>query len=128
MQNPLQISFRGIPHSDAVEMKIREKAEKLEKYYPHIVSCKVVVESEHHHHHQGNLYHVRINIMTPQKEIVVSHEHHDKQDYENVYVVIRDAFSSARRQLENHAQIQRGHVKKHEAPVINIPEPGEALS
>ncbi len=117
MQNPLQISFRGIPHSDAVEQKIREKSEKLEKFYPHIVSCKVVVESEHHHHHQGNLYHIRINIATPHKEIVVSREHHDKQDYENIYVAIRDAFNSARRQLEDHARIQRGNIKKHNLQV-----------
>jgi len=28
MQIPLQITFRGIPHSDAVEAKIREKSEQ----------------------------------------------------------------------------------------------------
>ena len=32
MKIPLQITFRGIPHSDAVEAKIREKADKLEKF------------------------------------------------------------------------------------------------
>jgi hypothetical protein len=30
MEIPLQITFRGIPHSDAVEAKIREKASKLD--------------------------------------------------------------------------------------------------
>ncbi len=113
MQNPIQIAFRGFPHSDAVETNIREKAEKLDKFYPHIMSCRVAVEAEHHHHHQGNLYHVRINIKVPQKEIVVSHEHHDKQAHEDIYVAIRDAFNSARRQLEDHSRIQRGNVKAH---------------
>lgn len=116
MQNPLQITFRGFPHSDAVEANIREKAEKLNKFYPHIMGCAVVVEAEHHHHHQGNLYHVRIDIKTPRKEIVVSREHHDKQAHEDVYVTIRDAFNSARRQLEDHNRTQRGHVKTHRPP------------
>ena len=113
MQNPLQITFRGFPHSDSVESNIREKAAKLDKFYPHIMSCRIVVEASHHNHHQGNLFHVCIDIMTPQKEIVVSRDHHDKQAHEDVYVVIRDAFNSARRQLENHAQTQRGDVKTH---------------
>lgn len=113
MQNPLQITFRGFSHSDAVEGKIREKAGKLDKFYPHIITCRVIVESEHHNHHQGNLFHVRIDITTPQKQIVVSQEHHDNHAHENIYVVIRDAFNSAKRQLEDHARIQRGNVKTH---------------
>lgn len=118
MQTPLQITFRGLPHSDAVEANVREKAEKLNKFYPHIMGCQIVVEAEHHHHHQGNLYHVRIDIKTPQKEIVVSREHHDNQAHEDVYVTIRDAFKSARRQLEDHNRTQRGNVKTHPEPSI----------
>ncbi len=47
MQIPLRITFRGIPHSDAVEAKIREKARKLDKFHSHIMSCRVAVEAEH---------------------------------------------------------------------------------
>ena len=114
MQIPLQITFRGIPHSDAVETKIREKANKLERFYSHIMSCRVAVESEHHRHHQGNQYHIRIDITTPRKELVISREHHDKKAYEDVYVAIRDAFNAAVRLLEDYARIQRGKVKSHD--------------
>ena len=113
MQLPLQITFRGIPHSDAVEARIREKASKLDKFHNRIMSCRVAVESEHQHHHQGNQYHIRIDITTPGKEIVISHEHHDNHAYENIYVAIRDAFDAAIRQLENLSRVQRGEVKKH---------------
>jgi ribosomal subunit interface protein len=113
MQIPLQITFRGIPHSDAVEAKIREKANKLDRFHSHIMSCRVAVESEHHHHHQGNQYHIRIDITTPRKELVISREHHDKQAYEDIYVAIRDAFNAATRQLEDYARIQQGKVKTH---------------
>lgn len=114
MQIPLEITFRGLPHSDAVEARIREKVDKLDKFHPHIMSCRVAVEAEHKHHHQGNQYHVRIDITTPRKELVVSHEHHDKQAHEDIYVAIRDSFDAAKRQLEEYSQLRRGDVKVHD--------------
>jgi ribosomal subunit interface protein len=113
MQIPLQVIFRGIPPSEAVETRIREKVSKLERFGSHIIGCRVAVEAEHHHHHQGNLYHVRIDITTPGKEIVISRQHHDKQAHEDAYVAIRDAFNAATRQLEDYVRIQRGEVKTH---------------
>jgi ribosomal subunit interface protein len=113
MKIPLQITFHGIPPSEFVEAKIREKAAKLDKFYAHIMSCRVAVESEHQHHHQGNQYHIRIDITTPGKELIISREHHDKKAHEDIYVAIRDAFNAATRQLEDHIRIQRGEVKTH---------------
>ena len=113
MQVPLEITFRGVPHSDAVEARIREKAAKLEQFCDNIISCRVAVEAEHHHQHQGNLYKVRIDLSVPQKHIVVSRDHHDKQSHEDFYVALRDAFAAATRQLEEHVRIQRGQVKAH---------------
>ncbi len=114
MQIPLQITFRGIPHSDAVEARIREKVSKLDRFHSHIMGCRVAVEAEHHRHHQGNQYHIRIDLTTPRKELIISREHHDKQAYEDIYVAIRDAFDAATRQLEDYARIQRGKVKSHD--------------
>ena len=45
MQTPLQITFRDMPVSGAVETKIRERAETLDRFFPNIVACHVVVES-----------------------------------------------------------------------------------
>ncbi|MGZ5051674.1 MAG: HPF/RaiA family ribosome-associated protein [Methylobacter sp.] len=114
MQIPLQIAFHGIPHSDAVEAKIREKVNKLERFHAHIIGCKVAVEAEHHRHHQGNRYHIRIDITTPRKELVISREHHDNKAYEDIYVAIRDAFNAATRQLEDYSRVQHGQVKTHD--------------
>ncbi len=116
MQLPLQITFRDFPHSDAVEATIREKAAKLDEFFPRLVSCRVMVEARHHRHHQGNLCHIRIELGVPNKEIVVSREHHDEQAREDIYVVIRDAFDAAKRQLEDYARVLRGETKSHEAP------------
>jgi ribosome-associated translation inhibitor RaiA len=49
MKQPLQITFRDIPRSDALETHIREKADKLDEFYEHIMGCHVVLEQPHGH-------------------------------------------------------------------------------
>ena len=65
MQIPLQIIFRHMDSSDAVEAKIRERAEKLERFAENITRCRVIVEAPHKHHHRGQLYSVKIEITLP---------------------------------------------------------------
>jgi ribosome-associated translation inhibitor RaiA len=45
MEIPLQITFRNMPPSQAIEDNIREKASKLESFYDRIMSCRVIVEA-----------------------------------------------------------------------------------
>lgn len=116
MQIPVQISFKGLPHSDALEQEIRKRADKLEQLYPGIISCHVVLDAAHHRHHQGNLYSVRIRLNVPEKQIIASHDRHDKQAHEDAYVAVRDAFDAVSRRLEDYSRVRRGQVKTHAAP------------
>jgi ribosomal subunit interface protein len=116
MQIPLQITFQNMDASAAVEAKIREKAEKLDRFHEHIMSCRVVVEPIGQHHHQGILYQVRIDITVPGAEIVVSRDSGQNHAHEDVYVAIRDAFHAARRQLEDQLGRLKRKVKNHETP------------
>ena len=116
MQLPLQITFRHIEASEAVENSIRDYAGNLGQFYDQIMSCRVVVEENHKHHHQGRLYQVHIDLTVPGKELVVSREPGQHHAHEDIHVAIRDAFDAIRRQLEDHARKQRGHVKSHEVP------------
>jgi ribosomal subunit interface protein len=121
MQIPLQISFRDMEPSAAVEARIRERAAKLDRYYDRIMTCRVVVEAPHRRHHQGKLYHVRVDVTVPQGELVVSREPVDRHAHEDVYVAIRDAFDATQRRLANYARRQRGDVKIHEGlPVSRV--------
>jgi ribosomal subunit interface protein len=108
MQRPVQITFKDIPPSEAVETHIREKVAKLETFYPNIIGCHVTVELPHKHHHQGKLHNVRIDIKVPGSEIVVNRDKH-----EDIYVALRDAFDAAKRQVEEFGRRQRGDVKHH---------------
>ena len=114
MRLPLQVTFRGMPPSEAIETNIREKAGKLDLFYNRIMGCRVVVEAPHRHHHKGKLYHVRIDMTVPGGELVANREPSNHGSYEDVYVAIRDAFDAARRQLQHYVQRQRNEVKTHE--------------
>lgn len=107
MQKPIQITFHDIAHSEALDARIREKADKLESFHPHITSCRVVVEERDRHRHQGKQFCIRLDVRVPEHEIVVNRDHD-----EDVYVALRDAFDAARRQLEDIARMQRGDVKQ----------------
>jgi ribosomal subunit interface protein len=111
MQVPLQITIREVPHSEALETHIRDKAANLEEFHPHITSCRVTVEELGLHHHQGRQFRVRIDVRVPGKEIVANRDHDA-----DVYVALRDAFDSVKRQLEEAVRLQRGDVKVHETP------------
>jgi len=124
MQTPLQITVRGTDHSDALEAHIRDKVDKLEEFFDHITSCRVVVELPHKHQNQGKQFNVRIDIGVPGSEIVVNRDH-----AEDVYVALRDAFDAAKRKLEDYARKLRGDVKTHlpkkrtiESEVVDVGE------
>lgn len=110
MQIPLQVTYHGISRSDALDTRIRDKAAKLEEFYPRITSCRIVVEERDRHHHQGRQFTVSIDLRVPGREVFVGRDHH-----EDVYVAVRDAFDAAARKLEDVARLQRGDVKLHEA-------------
>ncbi|MBE9529089.1 MAG: ribosome-associated translation inhibitor RaiA [Proteobacteria bacterium] len=116
MQLPLQITFRNLESSEAVEAEVRKKAEKLDKRYDRIMTCHVVVEARHKQHHKGNLYHVRVDLTVPDRELAVSREPEEHHAHEDVYVAIRDAFNAVERQLEKYASRRRTEVKAHEVP------------
>jgi ribosomal subunit interface protein len=110
MKIPLQVSFHGVEHSDALYNAIRDKLDKLERYYDRIVSCRVVLELDARRKQHGKQLTLRIQLKVPGSEIAVTREHG-----EEIQVALREAFDAARRQLEDYAREQRGDVKRHSA-------------
>jgi ribosomal subunit interface protein len=115
MKLPLQVTFRNMQASAAVEAEVRERAQKLERFYSEIMSCRVAIEPQQRQHHKGNLYHVRIDVKVPDSELVTSREPPAHHAHEDVYVAVRDAFDAMRRQIEDYARTRRGEVKTHAA-------------
>ncbi|HEX7327782.1 MAG TPA: HPF/RaiA family ribosome-associated protein [Casimicrobiaceae bacterium] len=109
MQIPLQLTVRGMEHSPAVDDRVREHVDALERFHPRITACRVVVTESHKHQQQGRHFEVRLDVRVPGHAEIVVNRQHD----EDVYVAMRDAFQAAGRQLEEVARVKRGDVKSH---------------
>jgi cold shock CspA family protein len=116
MQAPLQVTFRNRKHSEGIEDLLREKVAQLEQRFGRIVSCRVVIEGPHRRHQRGNSCQVRIDLVLPGGAVVVNREPPAEAGPRDPGVAIRDAFSAARRQLEEHVRRRQGTVKAHEGP------------
>jgi ribosome-associated translation inhibitor RaiA len=114
---PVQITFRHMESSPAVETRVRELADHLGTFSDKIHSCRVVVDSPHRHHHQGKVFNVKVQLAIPGEDVVVDMERPDRDGHEDVYVVLRDAFDAARRQLQQRMSSLRGEPKLREKPV-----------
>jgi ribosome-associated translation inhibitor RaiA len=138
MTIPLQITFRNMEPSAAIEKHVRAKAGKLESFCDRITGCHVIIEAPHQHHHKGKAFQVRIDLSAPGREIVINrapkrlsaakltggrqgeknfmenHRPSKHSAHEDVYVAIRDAFNAAGRKLQDHMRRRSGAIKVHE--------------
>jgi ribosome-associated translation inhibitor RaiA/cold shock CspA family protein len=115
MQIPLQITFRHLESSPALESRIRTLAARLEKFSEQILSCRVVIESLHHHQRQGEVFDVTIHVTVPGREIAIRRAHAMDPSHQDAYVALRDAFRATRRQLQDYERERRQDVKAHTA-------------
>jgi ribosomal subunit interface protein len=111
---PLQITFRHMDPSPALEARVRELSARLDRFYDSITSCRVVIEAPPAHKHKGGPFSVRIDVTLPGGEVFVHSDHETTGAHTDVYVALRDAFDDLRRQLEDYGRRQNGQVKRHE--------------
>jgi ribosome-associated translation inhibitor RaiA len=118
MQTPLEVTFRNMDRSAALEARATELAAQLERFRADIIRCHVTVETPHRHQRQGKHFEVKVRITVPGTEIVVCHHQPQDPAHEDPYVALNGAFRAAQRQLEGHARIRRGDVKSHDRTAI----------
>jgi len=115
MDVPPEIAFRNVERNDAVDRRILEGIEKLEKVYPRLTSCRIAVEDASPGRDSGHLYRVRIDLGVPGSEVVVSRDP-PREPAEDLLHAVGEAFDIARRRLRKFAEKQRGEVKSHHRP------------
>jgi len=116
MQIPVEISFRNMPRWETAENEVRAHTTELERFFDRITSCRVVIEAPHQHPQKGQIYHVRVDLTVPGREIVVKRDPSEHRPHEDLHLAIRDAFRAARRQLQDYVRERRGQTKIHDAP------------
>jgi ribosomal subunit interface protein len=109
----VKITSRDFKIPQWLEDEIRDKADKLERYYKDIIDCEIAVEAPVGHHRKGGPYNVRIDMQVKGVELVVSNKPN-----EDLKAAVRDAFDAARRQLEDHSRQLQRETKLHDSEPI----------
>ena len=111
MDMPLEIAWHNVEQSDPLEARIRQRVDKMHRYFKHINSVHVWVEVPHRSQHSAKAFRIGVEVRVPGTELVVSHDPGDKGQHFDPYIAVRDAFDAMDRQLEQFSQKVRGDVK-----------------
>tara|TARA_R110000772_G_scaffold195602_1_gene306285 strand:+ start:333 stop:728 length:396 start_codon:yes stop_codon:yes gene_type:complete len=126
MVSDTKVVFRGIDHSDAVAEAVQKRLDKLERFSDEIQSLRVTLDSPHNHHHKGKVFHVGVEAVIPNHDILVNHDQHDKQTHADIYIAIRDAFNALERQIKGVYAKQRHQDRATPKPLETLVVPEEA--
>lgn len=106
MTRPIDIIFRNVHASQAVASRITAQVQKLEQFCDRITDCRVIIDAPHQKQHKGKHYQVQIELNVPNGKIVVNRHPEKNSAHSNLYIVLRDAFAAARRQLQAYTAIR----------------------
>ncbi len=115
MQIPLEVRYGDdVERTSRIESVISERAQKLDHFCDHIISCRVAVERPHHAASSGNPYRVRIDVTVPPgHELVVDKGPPNVPFEESLETNIIESFKAMERQLKELTDRQQGEVKSH---------------
>jgi ribosomal subunit interface protein len=102
MAIPVQITFRDIDPSDAIEAQINDRVKRLEKFAKRATGLHVAVAAPHQSGYKGKLYQFTLELLMPGGDIVVKQGDTPDHAHEDVYVAMRDAFAALERRVHDH--------------------------
>ncbi|WP_395674567.1 HPF/RaiA family ribosome-associated protein [Inquilinus sp.] len=116
MQKPLQLSFKNIEGSDAVKSIVRDRVGRLDRLYPKLIGCRVVIEAPHRSA-QGARPPLGISVEAeiPGKPLIVVKEMEERHSPREHAAVVNRSFDVVERKLDEATRIIHGEVKAHEA-------------
>jgi ribosomal subunit interface protein len=101
MKPAVDVVYRDLDSSAALNDIILKKLEKLNRYSDQIVHSRVVLDAPHQHKHKGKQYRASIELDIKGHPVAFT------QDDESIHVAVRDVFSSAERKVKQLAARQR---------------------
>jgi len=115
METPIQITFKNLDSSAALEDHIRERAGKLKRFHSNITSCHVVVDVPHRAAATTRPpLGVTLDVEIPGRTLVAKSgkDGHDAKG--GTVAMVNRVFEAMERQLGEHADIRSQQVKTHE--------------
>jgi len=101
MQTPLHITLRHLPSSPALEARIQESVQHLERLHDNIIGCRVVVEAPAGQR-GGAPFIFRIDLTVPGRTLCVDTARSQNPTHSNAYAALHDAFATLEQQLLTH--------------------------
>lgn len=119
VDRPLQIVFRNTGHPAFLAGHIRERVQHLERFYSHIIGCRVVVEAAHRSFVAARKpLIISVEIEVPGRPKIVARSEAVRQGAKRASsAALNQVFEAVQRKLEELAKILKGRVKKHEGAV-----------
>lgn len=111
----LDIAFdAGLRPSEFLKRRIETEARRLERVHSRLQGLQVVVSGPSGRRRHGDHYSVHLRVKTPGGEdVVIARQPDADRSQEDPYIVIRDAFAAARRQLRERKVRRDGKIKSH---------------
>ena len=109
MNIPIHLSAKGVELSPDQEALIHAAADGLDRFFPRLVACRVVVSAPHRRPRgEPVAWSLHAALTVPAGELVVT-----RQAKPTFREALDDTFDAARRQLQDYAREVRGDVKAH---------------
>ena len=104
----IHIVFKNVPKSLNIEEIIQKKTARLQRLYPQMMSCHVVVD-EAQKHRQGKVYglHIDLKCKTEGKQSITALKQNP-----NIRIAINNAFKAIEHQLETAFHKQSQHLER----------------
>lgn len=97
----VEVTFRNLDHSPAIEALVREKAAKLTQFASRLMDCRVVVGLPNRRRQHGKIFVVTIELGLPAGSLWINRTPPMDHRHEDVRVAIQDAFDAAKRRLQD---------------------------
>lgn len=101
MKSAIDLVYRDLDSSAALNDIISKKLEKLNRFTDQIVHSRIVLDTPHNHKHKGKQYRASLELDIKGHPIAVT------QDNESIHLAIRDVFLSAERKVKQISARQR---------------------
>jgi ribosome-associated translation inhibitor RaiA len=112
MQIPVEIHYRDVEKTDAIDRLVRRKVDKLDRLFDSLISCRVAIERPQKPREGKSPYRVRIEVTAPPgHDLVVRREPGESPSYESLRTLLVGAFKAMRDQLASLRGRQREPVR-----------------
>ena len=101
MKPAVDVVYRDLESSAALNEIISKKLEKLNRFTDQIIHSRVVLDTPHNHKHKGKQFRASLELDIKGHPIAIT------QDNESIHLAVRDLFNSAERKVKQITAKQR---------------------